>query len=164
MKIQENFQIRMQKLQLLFPGMIQEIKKNVKAELFRKYPKVYQKHFSRMHFSKCSFVELATPLLQEVLEGNENLAEWIVALWIAKNQEIYHFFAQRLMKINPEFDKIESIEDPYGRAVMKEAVGSYGAQKTYIFCVLNNVAFSEIIFQELENLVKELGDEKGAAP
>ncbi len=152
---EESFQNKIQRLQPWFDRLVEEIKKDVKTDLRRQFPKVYQKHFSRMHFVKCRPQELAAPLLQEVLEGDEQLGEWLATRWIVKNDKMFQFFADHLMQVNPEFDKIERLSDEQGSALMQAAIGRYGAQKTFLFSVLNSVAFSPEQFEQLAALARE---------
>ena len=152
---EESFRSKIQKLQPWFGRLVEEIKKEVKAELLRQYPKIYQRHFSRMHFVKCSAKDLAGPLLQEVLAGDEELGEWLASRWIVKNSDMFQFFAEWLMKINPDFEKIERLDDNQGTALLKAATERYGAQKTYLFSVLNSVAFSPALFDSLAALARD---------
>lgn len=155
MKTEDSFKIKIQKLQPWFPLLIKDIKKDIKTDLPREQSKIYQRHFAKTHFSKLSLAELTTPLLQEVLEGNENLGEWLSARWVVKNSTIYDFFARQLSQINPAFDQIEILDDAQGEALIRGAIQYFGAQKTYIFSVLNSVAFSSIIFERLAGLARE---------
>jgi len=152
MKIEETFQAKIQKLQPWFSKLVFEIKKDVKGELFTKYPKIYQRHFSKTYFAKLPFEELAAPLLKEVLAGDENLAEWICSLWVVKNEEMYNFFAQRLILINPDFEKIETLTEAQGESLMKDGVAQFGPVKTYLFSILNSVAFPETILNKMATL------------
>jgi hypothetical protein len=152
MKIEESFQAKIQKLQPWFPLLVGDIKKEIKTELSLQYPKIFQRHFSRMHFVKCTVNDLAGPLLQEVLSGDENLGEWLASHWVAKNAKIYEFFAGRLILINPEFDKIDLLDGAVGEALMNDAIKNFGVDKTYIFSVLNSVAFSPSLFSKLVGL------------
>lgn len=155
MKVEESFQDKIRRLQPWFPLLIEDIKKDVKTELIRQHPKIFQRHFSKMHFAKCSPKELAPPLLQEVLSGDESLGEWLASRWVVKNSDIYNFFAQRLMQITPDFDKIELLDEGIGEPLMREAVQRFGAERTYLFSVLNSVAFSSTVFERLAALATE---------
>src|SRR5690348_6020222 len=117
MKIEDSFQSKIQKLHPWFPLLVEDVKKDVKSDLLRQYPKIYQRHFSRMHFAKASVKELAPPLFQEISEGNEEFGEWVASCWMAKNSGIYEFFAHRLIQINPDFEKIEVLEGPKGETL-----------------------------------------------
>lgn len=137
--------------------LIKSVKKDLKKEHLRSNPQLVRKYFVRKMVEKLTLEELTEGYLQEVKEGNEEVGDWITSRWMLKNAEIYHFFAEKLAEINPQFDEIEVLDEKQGWELMREAVGIYGSSLTYVFCILNSVAFNEAIYKELrEHALAEL--------
>ncbi len=134
--------------------IISDIKKDVKTELIKFDYKLFNKIFGKCYIAKLTAKELADPLFQEISTGNSALEEWITARWIAKNADVYQFFAERLSAINPHFEKIEAIDDERGSKIIEASVQKFGALKTCFFSVLNGVAFSPVLMEKLLSLAE----------
>lgn len=141
-------QSKIQQLSSLFPLIISDIKKDVKKELIKFDYRTFQKIFGKCHLAKLSGKELSDPLFQEV-QDNSKLEEWIIERWIEKNLDVYRFFAKHLMAINPNFEEIVNIPDAEGEKIAKAAFENFGAQKTYLFTVMNGVAFSPALLAKM---------------
>lgn len=148
--------------------MIHAVRKEIKTEHLPRERGLVQKYFTKKAIDKLSPEELSDAYLQEISEGNEDLAAWICSRWMLRYGEIYHFFAERLQEINPDFEQIEMIPDAQGVRWMEEAIDAFGAKLSYVFCVINAVSFSSELFLEFrqrveaeeEKLRADLPDEK----
>ncbi len=148
--IQEDLsQIKFAKLKLWENEIFQLIRKDIKGEYLRQHPQFVSKHFQKKATDKLTADEIVKASIQEIAEGNEAFAEWAIARWVMKNGEIYQYFASELMKINPKFDEIESIEESTAARMLKEAVAQFGAKRTYFFAVMNSVSFGLKTFEAL---------------
>ncbi len=135
--------------------LVESIKRDLKIDHMRSNPQFVQKYFTKKVVDKLTVEELKVAYFADVGAGNEEAAEWISSRWMLKNAEIYHYFAEQLAAINPNFDQIECLEEKIGRELMKFSVEKFGSSMTYVFSVLNSVAFSEAIFSDLRNLALE---------
>ncbi len=137
------------------PLIISDIKKDIKIELIKFDHKLYQKIFSRLYVAKLSSKELADSLKPELEAGNPELEEWMIGRWIYRHAEIYQFFVDALSVINPDFEQIKDIEQGYGQKITSEAIRRFGAPRSYLFSILNGVAFDastlEGLAQQAEN-------------
>ncbi len=127
------------------------VKKDLRNEHLRKNPQFVNKYFSKRPLNKITSSELQDAYYKEILEGNEEIGEWVVARWMFKNAEIYQFFAVNLSKINPDFEQIEEIPEDKALVLMRQAVAQFGAVATYVFSVFNAVSFPAGIFQALRD-------------
>ncbi len=129
--------------------VIKEIKKDLKKEHLRHDLKFAQKYFARKYIDKLTTEELLTAYTQELREGNKELGEWFTSRWVMKHTDIYQFFAHFLSQINPQFDEIEEIPEEKANLLIQGAIAQFGARDTYIFSVLNAVAFSKNAYERL---------------
>ena len=143
-------QSKIQQLSSLFPLIISDIKKDIKNELIKFDYATFKKLFGKCYVAKLTVEELAPPLFQEI-STNPKLEDWIVERWVEKHVEMYRFFAQHLSKVNPNFDEIQSLPDEVGEAIANAAIAKFGVKETYLFSVLNKVAFSPALFEKLKN-------------
>jgi hypothetical protein len=134
-------------------GIITEIKRELKTEHLRKETAFALKHFARKPIDKLTVAELTAAYMRDIEEGNEETGEWVASRWMLKHSEVYQFFAERLSAINPQFDEITILEDDVGKKLVDEAVTEFGAKITYVFSILNAVAFSEELFRELRQKI-----------
>lgn len=125
------------------------IKKEIKNEHLRNTPQLIRKYFSKKFFNKLANEEIKEAYLKEILEGNNEISEWVVSRWIYKNVNIYQFFSMQLSRINPKFDKIKTIPEAKALSLMRSAALQFGSVPVYIFSVLNEVAFPEPVFEML---------------
>ena len=129
--------------------VIKDIKKDLKKEHLRQDLKFVQKYFSRKFVDKLTGEELLAAYSQELKEGNQELGDWITTRWVMKHTDIYQYFAHFLTQINPQFDEIEEIPEDKANLLIQGAVAQFGAKDTYIFSVLNAVAFSKNAYEGL---------------
>lgn len=149
--IQEDLsQIKFAKVKLWENEIFQLIRKDIKGEYLRQHPQFVHKHFAKKAVDKLTAEEIINASIQEIADGSEEFAEWVIARWVMKNAEIYQYFATELVKINPKFDEITEIADESAERIIKEAVMQFGAKRTYLFAVMNSVSFSAKAFELLK--------------
>lgn len=157
---EDPYKLKFEKLQPWIVDIFQVIKKDLRNDHLLKNPSFAQKHFPKRGLDKLSNEEFAGAYAKEILEGDEELGEKVVARWVMKNAELYHFFATELSKINPKFDEIESLTPEVSSFLLNTSVGQFGASATYIFCVMNAVVLAE---EPLQKLREAALDEKAQA-
>jgi hypothetical protein len=123
-------------LQPWIPQILQAIKKVIKKE--EKKAKLIP------------FEELEVLYTQQLLEGNEELAEWVINAWVFKHADVYRHFAERLSRINPNFSELVLLTEEEADQVLEGAIDRFGATAVYLFSRLNGVVFSEGRLQQLE--------------
>ena len=134
--------------------MIHAVRKEIKTEHLPRERGLIQKYFTKKAIDKLSPDELSDAYLNEIAEGNEDVAAWICSRWMLRYSEIYHFFAERLQEINPDFEQIDSVPDAQGVRWMEEAIDAFGAKLSYLFCVINAVSLSPELFHEFRQRVE----------
>lgn len=135
--------------------VLQDVKKDLKQEHFRKDVAFVQKHFAKRPVHKLTTEEILSAYASELKEGNEEIGEWIASRWVLKNAEVYNFFAQELTKINPNFDEIDSFSADVEQNLTQHAVLQFGALTTYLFSILTSVVFSESVYAQLRKLAEQ---------
>ena len=130
------------------------VKKEIKSEHLRKDGAFMLQHFPKKTIDKISLEELIAIYSKEV-GHNEQVGEWIASRWILKHGEVYHFFAERLKKINPKFDEIAEIPATAAQELIKEGSLHFGAKAIYIFSILNAVMFSSNDFAALRSTAEK---------
>jgi hypothetical protein len=151
MILEESYKTKFELLEPWGIEIFQAVKKEIKGEYLPKNPSIMQKYFHKKVVQKLGVEEMAPSFFQEIKEGNEELGEWICNRWMLKNAEIYHFFAEELSKINPQFDAITSFSEEQERSLMERSLVRFGAARTYIFSLFNAVAFSEGLYAALRS-------------
>lgn len=151
------YKIKFNKLLPWAQEIFHPIKKDLKNDHLLKNPSFAQKHFPKRAVDKLTTEEFAAAYMQEIVEGDEELGEKVVARWVMKNAELYEFFATQLSKVNPKFDEIESLTPEVSAFLLNASLAQFGAAATYIFCVMNAVVLTEEQFAKLRELalVKE---------
>jgi len=129
--------------------VVDVVKKDLKQEHLR-----IDKDFCRRYFlgkgpHQVTSTEMATAYAADIAAGNVGLGEFIATRWLIKNTDVYDFFANKLQALTPDFDKIPELDPVLGEQLAKEAVGAFGAVRTYLFSVLNFVAFSSHLMEQL---------------
>lgn len=139
------------------PVIIDAVKKDLKNDHLKNDFVFIKRYFSGKNLAKLTSEELvegyATAIQQE--EKGEDIAEFITNRWLIKNSELYGFFESELKKINPDFSAIKIIEKNHSQSIVNDAVKQFGAPRTYLFSVLNSVAFSDEDFKELGSQAEE---------
>lgn len=128
------------------------VKKELRSEHLRRNPQIVNKYFSKKALDKITNEEIKDAYYAEILQGNEEIGEWVASRWMFKHAEIYQFFAVCLSKINPDFEQIEEIPEDKALALMQSSVGQFGAATTYIFSIFNVVSFPQAVFQSLKEV------------
>ena len=129
--------------------ILNTIKKDLKADHLAVDKTFYQAHFGHRPLNKLSMDEIFAVYEKELLAGNPELCEWVVNRWVFKHGDAYRHFAERLSPINPNFHEIQSLTDAQAEQILAGATESFGAITTYLFSRLNEVVFSENIFNKL---------------
>jgi hypothetical protein len=148
----DEYRIKFERLQPWISKVFQGIKKDLLAEHLLKTPSFIKKHFPKRALDKLTNEEFAAAYVKEVVEGDEDLGENIIARWVMKNGELYQYFATELSKINPKFDEIENISEEVASTLLNTSIEQFGATKTYIFCVMNAVVIPDVEMLKLREL------------
>jgi hypothetical protein len=159
---EDPYRIKFEKLQPWMIDIFQVMKKDLRNDHLLKNPSFAQKHFPKRGLDKLSNEEFAAAYVKEIAEGDEELGEKVVARWVMKNAELYHFFATELAKINPKFDEIESLTPEVSSFLLNTAVSQFGASATYIFCIMNAVVLAEESLLKLREVA--IAEKAQAAP
>lgn len=134
------------------PHLIDVVKKDLKNEHLKQDFVFVKKYLQGKNINKLTLEDLilgySAAIEQE--ESGEKIAEFITNRWMIHSSELYGFFEKELSKVNPDFDAIEELEEPVGRRLIDESVRQFGALNTYLFSVINSVAFNKGQFQELK--------------
>lgn len=148
---------RLIQLKEWMPEIIEAVKKDLKNDHLKKDYIFVKKYFPGKNINKLESRELAESYMRSILEeekGNE-IAEFIIHRWILKNSDLYHFFEERLSKINTDFTEIKELSDEQAASLENEAVLEFGPLKAYIFSCLNGVAFSPDHLKKMENTARD---------
>ncbi|HRD55074.1 MAG TPA: hypothetical protein PLC42_01625 [Parachlamydiaceae bacterium] len=149
-----------EKFQLLkswMPGIAETVKKELKNDHLKKDWLFAKKYFPGKNLNKITADELGagyqTAIAEE--EKGEEIAEFISNAWLLKNSELYDYFEKELRKVNEDFSAIEKLAPAESLKIRQEAVNTFGAYRTYLFSVLNSVAFQESDFNHLQEEAKK---------
>jgi len=139
------------------PTLIESVKKDLKNEHLKKDPVFLKKYFSNKNLGKLTTEELVEGYQRALVEDEiaEHIAEFISNRWLMNHGDVYHYFEEQLRQINPEFQEIESIEQQKAQHIMEGAMRQFGAPETYLFAVINSVAFPEVIYTQLSKHADE---------
>lgn len=152
-----SYKQRLIQLNEWMPDIIEAVKKDLKNDHLKKDYAFFKKYFSGKNINKVESHELSDAYMRSINDeeaGNE-IAEFIVHRWILKNSELYHFFEERLSKINADFTEIKELSHEQATSLEKEAVQEFGPVKTFIFSSLNGVAFSPAHLSKLEAAARQ---------
>lgn len=144
---QEKFQL----LDPWLPSLISAIKKDLKSDHLKNDPKFTKQTFPGKNPNKLTQEELIHAYQPLLKSCTEELGEFVSNRWLLKNSDIYYFFEERMQKISPNFTELEELESSEGKKLMDEAILEFGAEKTYIFSILNAVVFPKVLYSELRN-------------
>jgi hypothetical protein len=148
-----------------FSDIIASVKRDCKSEHLRIDPLFVRQNFGGSPLHRITTDEMRAVYLQHILSGNEKLAEFIANRWLFRNMELYRFFESSLQKISPEFEKISELPNDEAEKLLQEACERYGVEKVFCFATINEVAFSEALYEKLqrealEKLSARQGNEK----
>lgn len=134
---------KFQMLQNWMPMVIEATKKDLKNDHLKKDWIFAKRYFPGINVSKVTNQELIQGYQNAINqdEKGEDIAEYVSNCWLLKNSELYHFFEQKLSAVNPNFSEIEVLEKSKSEEISKEAIKEFGANNTYLFAILNSVAF-----------------------
>ena len=76
-----------------------------------------------------------------------------------KCTDVYDYFEKQLSSIDPDFEKLESLNVERSQSLVEKSVEQFGAKSTYIFSVFNSVVFPDEIFVNLRKLALAETDE-----
>jgi hypothetical protein len=129
--------------------ILSAIKKEIKQEYLEENPVLRRKHFGNLPQNRISTPEIAAAFTKEILDGNQELYDWVVDTWVVKHGNMYHYFALKLHNINPDFEQIKELTVDESEKVLAGAKESFGAKKIYFFAVLNGLVFPEQVLTQL---------------
>lgn len=136
-------------LQPWLAEILYTLKREIKTEHLSKGPSFYKNYFGNRPLNRLTTEEIVAAYAKELVQGNEDLGEWIVNRWVFSHGEIYNHFVERLEKIDAQFNEIQALDESQSNQVLEGAIESFGALPTYLFSVLNGVVFPESVFQRL---------------
>lgn len=139
------------------PSIIESIKKEIRQEHLKQDWVFVKKYLNGKNIQKTTLEELVEGYETAIREDEkgEEIAEFVANCWIMKHSEIYHFYEKALSKINPDFEKIHSIPENVADDILKESSEEFGSSNTYVFCILNSVAFPQDLMDKLATQVKQ---------
>jgi polyhydroxyalkanoate synthesis regulator phasin len=123
-------------------NVLLDIKKDIKSEYLSARPSFLKLHFGNRPVAKITLEELVQPFEKELLNGNEELSEWVVNRWVMRHAEVYRHFALALSAINPNFEEIDQLTTEQGASLLKSSNELFGPVETLLFIVLNGVVIS----------------------
>ncbi len=138
------------------PKILDTIKKDLKNDHLKNDIQFSKAFFPGKNIAKLTPEELAEGYQRafEESEHVESIGEFISSRWLIKNSDLYHFFADKLTLINPNFNEIEELSKNDSNAILKEGNEQFNAEDLFIFSLLNSVAFPKEIFTELQHQAK----------
>ncbi len=131
--------------------IVQDIKRDIKSDHLSKDGNFVKNYFPHKNINKMTVSELAAgyAIAIEDKERADALGEFIANRWLLKNIDVYEYFARQLNRLTDNFDTLDLIDLELSKKIMAESIELFGAQKTYLFSVLNSVVFPKEIFDEL---------------
>lgn len=134
--------------------ILNAIKKDIKQDHLGTDPEFYRKHFGNRPQNRLTAEEIFDAYEKTLIEGNQELAEWVINRWVFKNGDLYQVFADRLSKINPQFEKIQTLSEEESENVLAGTVEQFGAIPTFLFVILNGVVFPESVREKLQKIAE----------
>lgn len=122
-----------------------QIKKDLRQEHLTQDRGFFNKYFRGKAINKLTTEELAEAY-SNAIQGEENgdqIAEFVFHRWLLKNTDIYHFFDKELSKITEDYTTLTHIDKTVGEQIKKGSIEKFGAEKTYLFSLLNGVVFDD---------------------
>lgn len=145
MSTEKTFKEKLLQLSDWMPSIIECVRRDLKNDHLKQDFAFIKAYLGGKNIHKIENEELVEGYLKALKdeEHSERIAEFIAHRWIYRNSEMYQFFEERLSRIDPDFTKIEKIEEKEADKLMEDAVAEFGSLRTYIFALLNAVAFPE---------------------
>jgi len=156
--IQElSYQEKLALIREWIPDVICEIKKEIRNEHLRGNYLFMKRYLGGKPLAKISTEELVAAYEKAISEDleKEQIATFIVQRWLAKQTDVYAFFAEELGKVDPDFASLESIDDAIEKKIVANAVDQFGARNSYLFSILNSVVFSQQAYDSLKTQALE---------
>jgi hypothetical protein len=129
--------------------VLHSIKKDIKTDHLPTDPIFYKTYFGNRPQNRLTSEEIFSAYEQELLKGNQELADWVVNRWVFKHADLYQHFAERLSEVNPDFDQITQLNETEGEQILAGANESFGAIPVFLFSLLNGVVFPESTLNRL---------------
>ncbi len=129
--------------------VLDTIKKDLKNDHLPSDGQFYRSHFGNRPQNRLTTEEIFAAYEKELLQGNEEIAEFVVNRWVFKHGDLYRHFSDRLTQINPDFDQIQQLTVEESQKVLDGAAEAYGAIPTFLFSLLNGVVFPEAVLERL---------------
>ncbi len=130
--------------------ILHAIRKDIKNDHLAVDKVFYKTHFGSRPLNRLDIEEIFSVYERELLKGDqEELVEWAINRWVFKHGDVYRHFADRLAKINSNFQEISSLTESESMQVLEGAAASFGALTVYLFSALNSVVFPETIFERM---------------
>jgi hypothetical protein len=134
--------------------ILESIRRDIKTDYLPASTAVYRAHFGNRPLNRLTTNEINTALEKELLQGNQDLAEWVVNRWVFKHGEVYSHFAGRLEAIRLDFAALELLNEAESEQVLRGAKEAFGNKLVYFFSVLNDVVFPPTVIQQLRLAVE----------
>jgi hypothetical protein len=147
----KNLGYTMEKFILMQPWIkkiLMLLRKDLKNELISN-KSLFRSFFANKAFNNITGEEIVNAYEKKLYEGNKELGAWIVSRWIYHNSEIYQYFYSELEKINPNVEEIKNIDKEKALKIIEGSINSFGIENTYIFSILNEVAFDQELLDDL---------------
>lgn len=139
------------------PQIIDTIKRDIKNDHLKNDALFCKKYFGGKNIAKLTLEDMTEGYQKafEESERAEEIGEFISNRWLMKNSDLYNFFAEKLMVINPNFNEIEELSKSDSHALLQEGKKQFDVQDLFIFSLLNSVAFPQEIFGDLHHEAKQ---------
>lgn len=147
--MEATYQEKFKQLQPWLEQIVRDVKKDLKNDHLKRDVPFLKKYFNKP-YHKVEVEDLAKGYQMAVQDGADQVAEFIFQRWLMKHTDIYQFFAQELEKINPDFSQIKEIETARAKEIAKRSAAQFGAKNSYLFTVINSVAFPRDVISDLE--------------
>lgn len=150
-----------QKFEMLSPWMnkiLETVKKDLKQEHLARDTNFVKQNFPGKNPQKLTTEELAPVYLKVLIEGAEEIGDFISNRWLLKNTDVYHLFEKHLAQTNPQFSEIEELDRETSLKLIEESSKQFGEVKTYIFSVMNSVVFPKDVYQKLKDSAQKAAD------
>ncbi len=142
-------------LQPWMDEILLEIKKEIKTDYLPKDGPFYKTHFGSRPINRLTTEEINAAFVKELLQGNEEMSEWVVNRWVFRHGDLYRHFAERLSKINDDFDAIQSLTIEQSESILAGGSETFDPKKIYFFSMLNSVVFPPAILERLRKQAEE---------
>lgn len=136
-------------LQPFYTAIFTTVKKDLRDEHLKSDKGFFKRNFAGRELNKLTVDDLMAVYPKVIAAGFEPLSEFIANRWLLRNLGIYNFFESRLKECTEKFEQIEVLDAVFAKSLMSDAVSQFGPQNTYIFSVLNCVAFPADMMKEL---------------